>query len=273
MLIDKISALDTKPLGTTNEKVPAIGIGTRGIQDYRLAEEALTHAFNLGLRLVEVSEKYGDGLAEELVGKVVKKFKRDEVFIVLRLEAIRFSDVESATKALLSSLRRMSLSYVDLVLVDGVNEIVGIPTQTRILEGLVDQGLARYIGLSNLRLKDVINVLQSLKKYNIAAIQHKYSVIDKRVEKDLLKFAIEKRMSFLACTPLEKGVVKQHPKLVYVSSKYSKTAIQVALNYLISKPYVVATPKSENKTHINEIYGALNWRLSNEDIKYLENSV
>ncbi|MEM1559934.1 MAG: aldo/keto reductase [Ignisphaera sp.] len=264
------SLYDFKPLSNTGEKVPAIGIGTKGIQDYRAAEGAISYGFSLGLRLVEVSDSYGDGLAEELIGRVVRRFKRDEIFIVLRLNAIKFSHVEAAVKAVYSSLRRMGLSYVDITLADGVNELVDLSVQIKALESLVDKGLTRYIGLSNFKLKDLIKSLELLSRYNIVAVQYKYSVIDKRVEKDLLKFVADKGITFLACSPLEKGTIIKNPKLMLLSSKYGKSPVQVALNYLISRPYVVATPKSERKNHIEEIHGSIGWRLSSEDIRYLE---
>lgn len=259
-----------KPLGSTDEKVPTIGIGTKGIHDYRLAEEALTYAFNLGLKLVEVSDMYGDGLAEELVSRVVKKFKRDEIFIVLRISSIRISDEETALKVIRSSLQRMGLNYVDIVIIDGLNELIGLENQIKILESLVDRGCTRYIGVSNLKFKDLTRVLQLLSKHDIAALQYKYSVLDKRVEKDILRFSMENKITLFACSPLEKGMVIRNPKLIYVSSKYNRTPIQVALNYLISRPTVIPTPKSERKIHIDEIYGALGWSLSSDDIKYLE---
>jgi diketogulonate reductase-like aldo/keto reductase len=259
-----------KVLGNAKEKIPVIGIGTKGIYDYRLAEEALIHAFNLGLTLVEVSEAYGDGLAEELIGRVIKRFKRDEIYIVLRVNAVRFSSLETVVKAINGSLQRLNLAYVDIVVADGLNEIVGLSTQVKILESLIDKGVTRYIGLANLKLKDLSSSIQMLSKYNIDVIQYKYNVLDKRVEKDILKFSIENNITFLACSPLEKGAVLKNSRLIYLSSKYKKTPIQVALNYLISKSTVVPTPKAERKAHIDEIYGALGWNLNVEDMRYLE---
>lgn len=273
MLIDQVSTSDVKPLGNTGEKVSTLGIGTKGIYNYRLAEEAITYAFSLGLKLVEVSERYGNGLVEELIGRTIKRFKRDEIFIILRVEADRFSDADSAAKTVLSSLRRMSISYADVVLLSGLSDIIQMETQIKALENLVDKGLTRYIGLSNFKLKDIIKALELLSKHSIVMVQAKYNVLDKKVERDILKFAIEKGITFAACTPLEKGEVRKNPKLIYISSKYGKTPIQVALNYIISKPYVIATPKSERKAHIDEIYGALGWRLGIEDIKFLESNI
>lgn len=265
-----VDLLDEKPLGSTREKIPAIGIGTKGIQNYHSAEEALTYAFSRGLKLVETSSQYGEGLAEEMIGRVIKKFKRDEIFVVLRIESYRCSDVDSAVKSLSNSLQRMSISYVDILLAEGPGDIVPVDIQINVLENLVDKGLTRYIGLSGYRYKDIVKALESLSKYDIVMIQNKYSVLDKRIEKDILKLAVDNNITIQACSPLEKGYVNRNPLLMYLSNKYNKTPIQIALNYLISKPRVTAIPKSERKHHVDEIGASLGWRLSSEDIKILE---
>lgn len=260
---------DVKPLGKTGEKIPSIGLGTKGIQSYRLAEEALRRGFELGLSVVEVSSEYGNGLAEELVGRVSKHFKRDEIFVIYRLRAIDFSDYEGAAKALLRSLNRMSLSYVDVVLLYGVNEVIPLELQIKALEGLVDRGLCRYIGLSNYRLKDVVRAMGLSSKHEIVMLQAKYNVLDRKVERDVLKFALDNNIAFVACSPLERGAVKRYPKLAYLSNKYGKSPVQIALNYIISHDNAIAVPKSEKVQHVDEIYGALGWRLNIEDIKFL----
>jgi len=137
---EDFSSIDMKSIGSSNEKLPAIGVGTKGIQDFKVAEEALSYAFNLGLKLVEVSDSYGEGLAQELVGRVIKKFKRDEIFVVLRIDSIKFSDAESAVKAVSNSLHRMGVSYVDVVISAGLNEIAGLSMQIKIFRSVDRQG-------------------------------------------------------------------------------------------------------------------------------------
>lgn len=262
-----------KPLGNTREKVPALGLGTKGIHDYHSAEEAIAYAFDLGLKLVEVSEQHGHGLAEELVGRIIKRYKRDDIFIVLRIECSWFSDTDTVVRAVTNNLRRMSTSYVDVVLLDNLCDIIPLEIQAKALESLVDKGLARYIGVSNLRLKDIVKISEAFSKHSITVIQAKYSVLDKKVEKDVLRYAIDRKITLIACRPLEQGEVKKSPRLSYISRKYGKTALQVALNYLISKPNVIAIPKSEKRPHIDEIYGSLGWGLSDEDIRFLERNI
>ncbi|MEM2302303.1 MAG: aldo/keto reductase, partial [Sulfolobales archaeon] len=104
----------------------------------------------------------------------------------------------------------------------------------------------------------------------IVANQVKYSVLDKQVEKDLLGFSIENKILIQAYTPLEWGGVAKNETVISIAKKYGKTPIQVALNYLISRPMVMAIPKTERVERVEEFRGSMGWRLGAEDIEILE---
>jgi diketogulonate reductase-like aldo/keto reductase len=55
-----------------------------------------------------------------------------------------------------------------------------------------------------------------------------------------------------------------------MARRYGKTSVQIALNYLISRPMVTAIPKSEKTERIKEFAGTLGWRLNVRDIEELE---
>jgi diketogulonate reductase-like aldo/keto reductase len=93
--------------------------------------------------------------------------------------------------------------------------------------------------------------------------------LDRSVEKDLLSYAIREGITIQAYTPIEKGSVARVDKVREIAAKYNKTPIQVALNYLISKPRVVAIPKAERREHLGEIIGSMGWRLREEDLEIL----
>jgi len=74
----------------------------------------------------------------------------------------------------------------------------------------------------------------------------------------------------MAYTPLEKGLLANDPFLSEIGKKYGKTSAQVALNWLISKEMVVAIPKAIKMEHIEENAGAMGWKLSEEDMKLID---
>ena len=267
-----VDYLDRKPLGNTGESISAIGIGTYGIRDEAKAIEALKHAVEVGLDLIDTAEMYGSGRAEELVGMVVRDMGRSRVFIVTKLYPHRFSNPEDSIRALKASLKRLGVNCVDLVLIHWPEEATPIERQVRSLEALVDSGLTRYMGVSNFTTEQLKKALISTTKHDIVVNQVKYSVVDRGVEGELLPFCIANKVTLMAYTPLERGRVADMRPLKELAFKYSKTPIQIALNFLIARPYVVAIPKTERRERVEEFKGALGWRLSYPDIQILEQS-
>ncbi|MEM1982595.1 MAG: aldo/keto reductase [Sulfolobales archaeon] len=264
-----VDFMDKKPIGNSREYVSAIGVGTWGIRNYINAEKALKHALSLGLNLIDTAEIYGSGKAEELVGKVVKEFGVD-AFITTKLPPERFTSKDEVINAAKASLRRLGLKSVDLILIHWPNPRLPVSKQIKLLEGLVDEGLCRYIGVSNFKVNELLEALEATSKYDIVVNQVKYSVYDKSVEKGLLPLCIREGVTIQAYTPLEGGLVANDKALTDIGSRYGKTAVQVALNYLISRPNVVAIPKSERVERINEFKGAMGWRLNDKDIDIIE---
>jgi len=56
----------------------------------------------------------------------------------------------------------------------------------------------------------------------------------------------------MAYTPLERGEILHLEPIHRLAKKYLKTPAQIALNWLISKPFVITIPKAEKKEHIRE---------------------
>lgn len=261
--------MDKKPIGKSGESVPAVGVGTWGIRNYLNAENALKHALTIGLNLVDTAEIYGSGKAEVIVGKVVREFGGD-AFVTTKLPPERFVDRDEVIAAARASLRRLGLRSVDLILIHWPHPHLPIDKQIKSLEVLADLGLCRYIGVSNFRVNELLSALEATSKYDIVVNQVKYSIYDRGIERELLPLCIREGVTVQAYTPLEGGLVASDKRIADFALKYGKTAVQVALNFLISRPYVLAIPKSERVERIDEFKGALGWRLSDKDIDLIE---
>jgi diketogulonate reductase-like aldo/keto reductase len=261
---------DKKPLGNSGEYVPAVGVGTWDIRNAKLAVDALAYAVELGLNLIDTAEMYQSGGAEEIVGSVIRRVGRERVFVVTKLLPERFAARDKAVRAAEASLKRLGISYADLILIHWPLEGVPLKTQIESLEALVERGLTRYIGVSNFDGAILEEAVKSTKKYDIVVDQVKYSVLDKRVEFETLPLCLKNRVTLQAYTPLERGRVAGDKRVARIAEKYGKTCVQAALNYLISRPMVTAIPKSERMERISEFAGALGWRLNTEDLEELE---
>ena len=268
--------MDLKELGTTGVRVPAIGIGTwemggglsKDTSSDSEAIRALRRAVELGMYLIDTAEMYGAGHAEELVGEAIKPFPGEHVFIVSKVlpENLHYADVIKAAE---KSLRRLQTDWIDLYLIHFPNPRIPLRETIEAMEKLVERNLVRFIGVSNFDVGQIREAKGYLSKNDIVVNQVEYSLIERRVERDVLPFCTHQQMTVMAYTPLAMGRLSRSEFLRGIGKKYDKTAAQVALNWLIAKENVLAIPKAVNIHHVEENAGAMGWRLSKNDIERL----
>jgi diketogulonate reductase-like aldo/keto reductase len=262
---------DWKPIGS--DKVSAIGIGTWAIRDYNAALETLVEAIRSGkVNLVDTAEMYGAGRAEELVGRLVKVVGRDNVFITTKMLPDRLVDDYEVERAARASLERLGVKEVNLFLIHWPNPSLPIDVQVKRFERIVyGKGYARYIGVSNFDARELLEAIYATSKADIVVDQVHYSILYRRhVEEELLPVALEHNVTIQAYTPLERCAVLRNRVVVEVAKQLGKSPVQVALNYLISRPRVVAIPKTERRDHLQDILGSLGWRLPPVILEKLE---
>ncbi len=263
---------DWKTIGY--DTVSAIGIGTWAIRSYNSMYEVLRYAIGSGkINLVDTAEMYDDGKAEELVGRVAREVGRDNIFITTKMMPHNLVSEEMIEKAARASLRRLGVEYVDLFLIHWPNHSLSIEAQVRMFEKVVyRRGYARYIGVSNFSRDELVEAIHATGSAEIVVNQVHYSVMSRWVESEILPVALRHGVVIQAYTPLERGRVVRSGLVREIALKIGKTPIQVALNYLISRPSVIAIPKTETMKHLEEIIGALGWRLEEEHIERLSSS-
>lgn len=266
-------ARDKKEIGRTGEYVSSLGLGTFGIQDYNRAFEAFTYAYEMGIDNIDTAEMYGNGRAEEFIGRFIKTVGKENIFITTKIMPHNMLPRDKAERSARNSLKRLGISTVDLILLHWSEPYLSLEEQIKNLEYLANKGYTRYIGVSNLNIDELELTINTVSRYDIVVNQVRYSVYDRRIEKNLLPYCIEKGVTIQAYTPLERGVVVQDNILKEVGERYGKTGVQVALNYLISQTNVIPIPKTERKERIEEYIGSLGWRLKKEDIEYIRKKI
>ncbi|MEJ2125829.1 MAG: aldo/keto reductase [Alphaproteobacteria bacterium] len=179
-----------------------------------------------------------------------------------------------------ASLQRLKLDYVDLYYLHAANHDIPFEETARALKELRAEGLIRHYGLCNFG-PDSMKRLQDLLDAPIAVNQSHYSLVYREVElAGLVDHCREVGTLFAAWRPLmwryhtrtnqpaacawQTGV---YPILDGAAVELGKTNSQVALNWLISQPNVVALVKSSNPQHIDEMLGAVGWEMPAEMIE------
>ena len=92
-------------------------------------------------------------------------------------------------------------------------------------------------------------------------------------------FCQENQVTVIAHTPLAEGGLTTRPRirpgkrtqvLAEVAGQVDKSMAQVALNWCISRPNVIAIPKSDSVNRTVDNCGASGWRLSPEQVHALD---
>ncbi|PIQ69040.1 MAG: aldo/keto reductase [Candidatus Taylorbacteria bacterium CG11_big_fil_rev_8_21_14_0_20_46_11] len=261
-------------------ELPLFGMGTWGMggkyeKDPTNVEESvdvLTYGFDLGVKLVDVAELYGEGLSEEIVGRAIKGRRREDIYIISKVwkDNLRQSDVRKAVEG---SLKRLGTDYIDLYLVHSPNPEIPLRETMEAMEGLVEDGLVKRIGVSNFSVPLVEEARSYLKDTTLYANQIEYNFSVRSPEKDVLPFSKKEGMHIIAHRPFSKGKFFTESMEVFrlLSQKYQKTPAQIVLNWIMEKGITVI-PKAGSKEHLKENFGSIGWSLSPEDVKLLDTS-
>ncbi len=258
-------------------KIPVLGLGTWGMgggmspnyaQDEKVIA-AIQVALKLGYAHIDTAEMYADGHTEELVGKAIKGFPRRDLFITSKVyhTRLRYQDVRTALEG---SLKRMGTDYLDLYLIHWPNSRVPLEETFKALNELVDEGLVRYLGVSNfnlIQLQRAINLCHT----PLVTNQVPYSLYDRKyVNNGVLAYCQDHDILLTAYTPIEKGRVSRDKRLKHMAARYAATPVQIALAWLIQQSNVIAIPMSTNKAHLEENLGALEVELSADALRALD---
>jgi diketogulonate reductase-like aldo/keto reductase len=269
----------TKEFGKTGAAVTEIGMGTYYDKPWiRIAKHGLSigasrkikslrAGLDGGINLIDTAEAY---YSEPFVAKAVRGRKRDELFIATKvwLDHLHRDDLIAALER---SLKRLEMSYVDLYQIHFPNSGVPIGETMGAMEEMMAQGKIRSIGVSNFSLQQMIEANSALARSEIAASQVNYSLVHRKVERDIIPYCQQNKIAVLAYYPLGHGTLAvPSPKTEAICRRNSKTPAQVALNWLVSKPGVFAIPRASRPGHVVENLGASDWRLSASDIAELE---
>jgi diketogulonate reductase-like aldo/keto reductase len=268
-----------RKFGWTGLDVPVIGMGTwmiegRSREAKRRAIEALRLGLDLGMNHIDTAEMYGNGRAEELIAEAVDG-QRKQVFLVSKVLPSN-SSYEGTLKACERSLKRLKTDFIDLYLLHWPSNQHPIEETMRAMEKLVDEGMIKFIGVSNFDVEQLREAQQSLVKHRIACNQILYYLGYRGIEIDLLPYCAENRIAIVGYSPFGHGNFPSSQSrggkvLAEISKRHDRTVRQVVLNFLTRNSNVFTIPKAGNPEHVKDNSGAVgNWKLTDEDIAAID---
>lgn len=261
--------------------MPVYGLGTwqmGGKTEHDLSNDdeadikGIRQAIESGVTHIDTAEVYADGYSEILVGKAILGYDRPKLFIVSKVQSKNMS-YDGILNSCKKSLERLGIEYLDLYLLHRYNSELPLKESMLALDELVYNGLVKNIGVCNFT-KEHLAEAQSYTKNKIICNQVHLNLIFREPERTGLLSYCQKNDIFLsAWRPVEKGkILEDIPKILKeMCDKYQKTPAQIAINWLISQPYVITLSKTTNLDHLQENLGALNWQMEPVDIETLKN--
>jgi diketogulonate reductase-like aldo/keto reductase len=257
---------------------PAIGLGTWKMgeaQGSRAAEvAAIRLALELGYRVIDTAEMYGEGGAEKVVGQAVSEairagtVRREELFIVSKVYPQNASR-QGLPAAAARSLQRLGLDHIDLYLLHWpgshpLHETVAA------FEALQSARHIRQWGVSNFDAAAMAALEGVPGGKACAANQVYYSLSRRAVEFDLLPWTQARRMPLMAYSPLDQGAVAPHGPLRALAERLGVSTSQLALARLMANPGVMPIPKAVQAAHLRANLAAAALPLSDADLAEID---
>jgi diketogulonate reductase-like aldo/keto reductase len=255
----------------TDEKVPVLGLGTWRMGERkaeRAAEvKAVRLGLDLGLRLIDTAEMYGEGGAEEIVAEAMGDM-RDEVYLVSKVYPHNASR-KGAIAACERSLKRLETDRLDLYLLHWRGSHPLAET-VEAFEALKKAGKIRSWGVSNLDADDMDELAGVPNGGNCAANQVLYHLGSRGIEWQLLDTCQKANIMVMAYSPLGQGPLLRKPALGKIAEKHGCDPGAVALAWVLRQPGVITIPKAVKPEHVRANIKALDVKLDAEDLAALD---
>ena len=320
--------MELKRLGKSDVKVTPMAFGAWAIGGWmwggaeeKEAIKAIQAAYDAGITTIDTAPVYGFGRSEELVGKAMEGKPRHQYQILTKFgmnwmteegeyffdtvdnagrpsKMYKWASRQKIMQECEDSLRRLKTDYIDLYQIHWPDNTTPISETFEAVQRLIEQGKVRAAGVCNYSEEQVEEALNTIQ---LASNQIPYSLINRDIEKNLIPQAIEKGLSIIPYSPLQRGLLTGKIKpghrfgdgdtregnrfytdenirrtnalleqLKPIADKYNATLAQLVINWTMNRPAVgCVLVGARNEQQVRDNVGALKFTLSPEDLKHI----
>ena len=269
-------------------------------------------AIDEGINFIDTANGYSEGLSETMLGIALKELgiPRQEVFVATK---VRIRMGPGANQVGLSrmhildsvddSLRRLGLSYIDLLYIHGVDPITPLDETMRGLEDVVRSGKVRYLGISNhpaWMVQKANSYADKMGWTKFVASQNYYTIASRDIEREIVPMAKSENIGIMPWSPLAGGFLSgkftRHNEvagdsrrdaydfppinkekaydlidlMAEIGKNHQVSVAMVALNWVIRQPGMTSTIiGAKNLLQLNENIASVNLLLTNEELQLL----
>ena len=265
-------------------------------------------ALELGINFLDTADVYGPYKNEELVGRAIRG-KRDGLIVATKFGIVRDpanpqyrginGKPDYVRKSCEGSLKRLGIDHIDLYYQHRVDPKTPIEETVGSMAELVNEGKVRFLGLSEAGPQ---TMRRAVKVHPIAALQTEYSLWSRDPENGVLQTCRELGIGFVAYSPLGRGFISGRfkrfedlsegdqrrnwprfqgqnfqknldlaKKVEEIAREKGCTASQLALAWVLAQGEdIVPIPGTKHKNYLEDNVGAINVKLTSEDLRRLE---
>lgn len=277
--------------------------------DEETTRSIVGHGLDMGINFFDTAVVYQNGTSERYLGRALRDLAdRDDVVVATKFVPRSNEDIErgvSGRDHILGSLDRslanLGMDHVDLFIYHMWDYRTPIREVLEALGEAVRSGKTRYIGISNCfawQLAKANALADSLDLPRFVSVQNHYNLIFREEEREMAPLCREDGIAMTPYSALASGRLSRHPgettrrlaedsyarfkydatadedagivsRVAEVADRMGVTMTEVSLAWLLTKttsPVVGATKAA----HVDGMAGAVNIRLSEDDIRYLE---
>jgi aryl-alcohol dehydrogenase-like predicted oxidoreductase len=262
--------LVTKPIPSTGEQLPVIGLGTNAYsvetpEQLAPLKEILGEMSKLGGKVIDTARGYGR--SEEVIGQLLSELGNRGSYFISTKTPMR-GELGAPETELQASFDRLKVKTIDLLL---IHNLYGLDALMPAFIEFKKQGRIRYIGMSTSNDAQYEGQLAGMRRYPLDFIQIDYSIANRGAADAILPLAQERKMGVLVNVPFGgrgRGAAATFGKVANVplpdwAKEFDATTWgQVFLKYVVSHPAVtVAIPGTTQLKNLVDNQGACRGRL------------
>ena len=256
-----------KPIPSSGEQIPAVGLGTWITFNVGNDPPARAHCaevmrafFAAGGRVIDSSPMYGS--SQGVIGEGLQKLGMPRTLF----SADKVWTSSEGAPQVEASRQLWHVPRFDLL---QVHNLLAWQEQLPLLQSMKAAGKLRYVGITTSEGRRHAEIEQIMRAHRIDFVQLTYNPLDRDVEQRLLPLAQERKIAVLVNRPFREGALvrrlKRHPLPDWAREIECASWAQLALKFIISHPAVTcAIPATRDIAHVRENMAAATGRMPDE---------